>query len=157
MSQIEEQIGHYKQFAAQYEERLTSQKTALEKAHKEELDAVRGNAIADATEASNQALRERLLTLSKFLCAAANIRRSGDSVSLESLSFEAVLFQVYGGSQEAVDSMIKLIDGSDERLLAVEGDALELTCESLSLIGDLLADSLFCRSRCESSFHQVFA
>ncbi|KAJ5105187.1 hypothetical protein NUU61_002534 [Penicillium alfredii] len=126
ISQIEEQIGHYKQFAAQCEERLASQKAALEKTHREELDVVRGNAIADATEAGTKVLRERLLTLSKFLCAAANMRRDGDAESLESRAFEGVLFQVYGGSQDAVNAMVKLIDGADEKVLGVEGETLEL-------------------------------
>ena len=129
VNQIEEQIAIYKQFAAQYEEKLASQKAELLKAHKEELEAVRGNAIADATESSAKALRERLLTMSKFLCAAANLRREGDATTLESLAFEGVLFQVYGGSQDAVNAMVKLIDGADEKVIGVEGDALEFTCE----------------------------
>ncbi|KAJ6035181.1 hypothetical protein N7499_002399 [Penicillium canescens] len=127
VNQIEEQIAIYKQFAAQYEEKLASQKAELLKAHKEELEAVRGNAIADATESSAKALRERLLTMSKFLCAAANLRREGDATTLESLAFEGVLFQVYGGSQDAVNAMVKLIDGAGEKVIGVEGDALEFT------------------------------
>lgn len=129
VAQIEEQLSHYKQFTAQYEERLASQKAALEKAHLEELEAVRGNVIADATEASTRVLREQLLTLSKFLCAAANSRHAGDSESLESRAFEGVLFQVYGGNQNAVTSMMKLIEGADENVVSVEGNALEMTCE----------------------------
>ncbi|KAJ5169057.1 uncharacterized protein N7482_004651 [Penicillium canariense] len=127
VAQIEEQIGHFKQFAAQYEARLESQKADLMKAHQEELEAVRGNAIADATETSSRILREQLLTLSKFLCAAANVRRAGDAESLESRAFEGVLFQVYGGNKEAVDSMVKLIDGADEKVVGVEGDTLDLS------------------------------
>lgn len=129
IAQLEEQLSYYKQFAAQYEERLASQKAALEKAHLEELEAVRGNVVADATETTTRVLRERLLTLSQFLCAAATLRRSGDAESLESRAFESVLFQVYGGNEDAVSAMLKLIEGSDEKLLAVEGDTLELTCE----------------------------
>ena len=128
VAQIEEQIGHYKQFAASYEERLIIQKAELEKAHQEELEAVRANAIADATETNARVLREQLLCLSKFLCAAANLRRAGED-SPESRAFEGVLFQVYGGSQEAVTAMIKLVDGADERVIGVEGETLELTCK----------------------------
>ncbi|KAJ5693271.1 hypothetical protein N7462_002694 [Penicillium macrosclerotiorum] len=127
VAQIEEQIGHYQQVAAQYEARLETQKAALEKTHQEELEAVRGNAIADATETTARVLREQLLTLSKFLCAAANVRRAGDAESLESRAFEGVLFQVYGGNQAAVTSMLKLIDGADEKVASVEGEALELS------------------------------
>ncbi|KAJ5710669.1 hypothetical protein N7488_004825 [Penicillium malachiteum] len=126
VAQIEEQIGHYKEVAGQYEAKLVSQKAALDKAHHEELEAVRANAIADATETSARVLREQLLDVSKFLCAAANLRRAGDE-SAEGRAFEAVLYQVYGGSRDAVTSMVKLIEGSDEKLQDIEGEALDLT------------------------------
>ncbi|KAJ5092711.1 hypothetical protein N7456_008572 [Penicillium angulare] len=126
ISQIEEQIGHYKEIAAQYEEKLVSQKAAITKGHQEELEAVRANAIADATETSTQLLRGQLLTVSKFLCAAANLRRAGDETA-EGRAFEAVLYQVYGGSQDAVTSMLKLIEGADEKLQDIEGVSLDLT------------------------------
>lgn len=129
VAQIEEQLNHYKQFAAQYEERLASQKAELEKAHREELEAVRGNVIADATETTARVMREQLLTLSKFLCAAANSRLAGDAESIESRAFEGVLFQVYGGNQDAVTSMMKLIGGANESVIGVEGNALEMTCK----------------------------
>jgi hypothetical protein len=112
---------------------LESQKATLEKAHQEELEAVRANAIADATETSSRVLREQLLTLTKFLCAAANMRHAGETESLESRAFEGVLFQVYGGNKKAVDSMVKLVDGADEKVVGVEGDALELSCKCCSL------------------------
>ncbi|EAW08008.1 uncharacterized protein ACLA_027300 [Aspergillus clavatus NRRL 1] len=127
IAQIEEQIAQFKSFASHYEERLTSQKTALEKTHREELDAVREQATAEAAEASKKDLRQRLLSLTKFLCAAAAMRRSGDETSAESRAFEGVLYQVYGGSQDAVSSMLKLIDGVDEKIASVEGEILEVT------------------------------
>lgn len=129
VAQIEEQLGHYKQFAAQYEEKLANQKATLEKAHQEELEAVRGNVIADATETTAKALREQLLTLSKFLCAAAQSRHAGDAESPESQAFESVLFQVYGGHSDAVTAMLKLIDGADENVVGIEGNTLDMTCE----------------------------
>lgn len=129
VAQIEEQIAHFKQFASHYEDRLASQKAALEKAHREELDAFREKAAAEATKTSQKEFGDRLLTLSKFLCTAAVMRRSGDETSSESRAFEGVLFQVYGGSKEAVDSMRKLIDGVDEKVPSVEGGSLDSTCE----------------------------
>ena len=128
VAQIEEQFSHYREFAAQYEERLASQKAALEKIHQEELEAVRANAVADTTEATSRVLRQQLLTLSKFLCAAANSRRAGEE-SLESRALEGVLFQVYAGNQDAVNSMLKLINGADDKVPSVEGPDLEFSCE----------------------------
>jgi hypothetical protein len=57
------------------------------------------------------------------------MRRSGDETSPESRAFEGVLYQVYGGSQDAVSSMLKLIDGVDEKVASVEGETLEVTCK----------------------------
>lgn len=129
VAQIEEQIAHFKQFAKHYEEKLASQKAALEKAHRQELDSQREKAVAEATKVSQARLGERLLALSKFLCTAAVMRRSGDESSNESRAFEGVLFQVYGGSQEAVASMLKLTDGVDEKVTSVDGVPLDFTCE----------------------------
>lgn len=126
VAQIEEQIIQYKQFAASYEERLVSQKTELEKAHKEEVASVREKAVAEADYASKDGLRKQLLSLSKFLCAAAAMRRSGDETSSDSHAFEGVLYQVYGGSQDAVTSMIKLVEGVDEKIVSVEGTELDI-------------------------------
>lgn len=131
VAQIEEQIIQYKQFAASYEERLVSQKTELEKAHKEEVASVREKAVAEADYASKDGLRKQLLSLSKFLCAAAAMRRSGDETSSDSHAFEGVLYQVYGGSQDAVTSMIKLVEGVDEKIVSVEGTELDITCKAL--------------------------
>lgn len=143
VAQIEEQIAHYKQFANYYEERLASQKAELEKAHKEELasiqkthkelESTQKNNVGKATETNEKGLRRQLLTLSKFLCAAAAMRRSGDETSNDSHAFEGVLYQVYGGSQEAVTSMLKLINGVDEKIVSVEGSELGITCKEPSL------------------------
>ena len=129
VSQIEEQIAHYKEFAAYYEERLANQKEDLEKDHKEELDSAREKTIAETSEANQKDLRRRLLTLSKFLLAAAEKRRSGDESSTDAQAFEAVLYQVYTGSEDAVTNMLKLIDGVDEKITNLEGTELDSTCK----------------------------
>ncbi|KAJ5645484.1 hypothetical protein N7507_011495 [Penicillium longicatenatum] len=133
VAQIEEQLGHYKQFAAQYEEKIANQKAALDeqkaaldKIHQEELAAVRANALADATESTSRVLRENLLDVAKFLCAAANLRRAGDETP-EGVAFEAVLYQVYAGNQDAVTSMVKLIEGAEEPIQGLEGETLDFT------------------------------
>ncbi|EEA23144.1 hypothetical protein TMatcc_002004 [Talaromyces marneffei ATCC 18224] len=127
VAQIEEQIAQYKQFAAHYEERLVSQKTSLETAHKQELDAAREKAEAEAKESQEATVRAQLLTLSQFLRSAASFRRAGDAESAESQAFEGVLLQVYGGNQDAVASMLKLIHGVDDKVTGVDGQVLDVT------------------------------
>ncbi|KAL2863560.1 uncharacterized protein BJX67DRAFT_363270 [Aspergillus lucknowensis] len=58
------------------------------------------------------------------------MRLSGDESSPESRAFEGVLYQVYGGSMDAVASMQKLIGGVDENIVSVEGHTLEVTCKA---------------------------
>lgn len=131
VTQIEEQIAQYKQFASHYEERLVSQKAALETAHKEEIEAIKQKAAAEAKESQERKLKAQLLTLSQFLRTAASFRHESDEAPVESPAFEGVLFQIYGGTKDAVDSMIKLIDGSEDKVLGVEEHPLDISCKLL--------------------------
>jgi hypothetical protein len=129
VAQLEEQVMLCKQVSTFYEERLVSQKATLKKEHKEELDAARETIVAELAEANQKVLREQLLTLSQFLRAAAAMRRAGDETASENRAFEGVLFQVYGGTHEAVDSMLKLIEGADEKVPSVDCETLDVTCQ----------------------------
>lgn len=132
---IEEQLSQFKQYAAHYEERIMKQKEELDKVHNEKLDTIKQNLVAETLQSAEKDFRERLLTLSKFLRAAAAMRRSGDDTSNDSRAFEGSLFQVYGGTDEAVEAMIKIIDGTDEKVLSVENEPLEVTCKYLHSTG----------------------
>lgn len=46
----------------------------------------------------------------------------------DSRAFEGALYQVYGGTDEAVNAMIKLIEGADEKVPSVESELLDVTC-----------------------------
>ena len=109
---------------------MVAKETELTRSFADDLETVRANAIADATESAKKAERRRLHTLAKFLCSAAILRRDGE-VNTESQAFEAVLFQIYGGSQESVSNMLKVIDGIDEKITSDENKELEVTCEYL--------------------------
>lgn len=108
----------------------------MEKAHREELDALKEKVTAEVTaevraevqEAAEKQFRERLLNFSRFLRAAAAMRGVADVTSSDSRAFEGSLYQVYGGTEEAVNAMIKLIDGADEKALSVESELLDVTC-----------------------------
>ncbi|KAL4786720.1 hypothetical protein BJX76DRAFT_346069 [Aspergillus varians] len=136
ISQLEEQIAHYKEFATFYEQRLASQKAALEKAHTEELEALREKAANAAPEVKKEDFTQQLLTVSQFLCAAAVRRLHGNETEIENRAFEGVLSQVYGGHLDAVASMQKLINGVDENVLSVEGDPLEVTYSKVKQLSE---------------------
>lgn len=112
---------------------MASQKAELEKAHKE-LEALREEAAnAPAAQAAPEVKKEdfsqQLLRVAKFLCAAAVRRHRGLGSEVDTLAFEGVLAQVYSGDLNAVVSMQKLIDGTDEKVSSVEGNILDITCE----------------------------
>ncbi|PGG98126.1 hypothetical protein GX51_06975 [Blastomyces parvus] len=124
--QIEEQINQYKQYGQYYEDRLSSQKAEIEKAHKDELNAFKEKVIAETLESAEKTFEQRLLVLSQFLRAAAAMRRSGDETSSDSRAFEGALFQVYGGTEEAVSAMVKLINGTEDIVPSVDAEPLDV-------------------------------
>ncbi|KAL4911982.1 hypothetical protein BDW62DRAFT_195670 [Aspergillus aurantiobrunneus] len=136
IAQLEEQIAHYKEFAAFYEQRLARQKAELEKAHKEELEDLREKAANAAPEVKKDDFTQQLLSVSKFLCAAAIRRLHGNESDIENRAFEGVLVQVYGGHLDAVASMQKLIGGVDEKILSVEGEPLEVTYSKVKQLSE---------------------
>jgi polyhydroxyalkanoate synthesis regulator phasin len=140
IAQTEEQLAHYNELAAIYEQRLASQKAELEEAHKQEVESLQEKAAAAAAaevpESPKEDIDQKLLSLSKFLSAVANLRHTGDGTSPKSRAFEGVLFQVYGGSLDAVASMKKLIDGVDEKISSVEGETLDITYSKVKQLSE---------------------
>ncbi|KAJ0423864.1 hypothetical protein BJY00DRAFT_27676 [Aspergillus carlsbadensis] len=128
IAQTEEQLTHYNELAAIYEQRLASQRAELEEAHKQEMESLQEKATtAKVPESPKEDIDQQLLSLSKFLSAAAALRHAGDDTSPKSRAFEVVLYQVYGGSLDAVASMKKLIDGVDEQISSHDGETLDIT------------------------------
>ena len=128
--QLEEQISHYKQFDEEYQKRLQAEKSALDSAHRDELQKVKDAAVAEAIAEGKKEGKENLLVLSKFLRAAAAKRQGGDETSPENRAFEGALLLVYGGEAGAVDAMESLISGSEEKVPTVESTPSDFTCES---------------------------
>ena len=127
--QLEEQIAQYKQFDDDYQKRLTSEKAALESIHRGELEKIKDTAITATRAEAKAEAKDSLLVLSKFLRAAAAKRQDGDETTEENRAFEGALLLVYGGDINAVLAMEKLIEGSDEKVPATNGDTLEVTCK----------------------------
>ena len=83
----------------------------------------------EAKEAADKLLEGKLLTLSRFLRAAAAKRSDGEDTAEENLAFEGALLLIYGGDNSAVQAMLKLIDGSEDIVPAVEGQPSNFTCK----------------------------
>ena len=129
LAQLEEQLEQVKKMDDDFTRRFAGEKDALERAHEGELAKATEAAAEEARAAADAQVGARLLTLSRFLRAAAARRQDGDEALEENRAFEGVLLQVYGGDTAAVAAMGKLIDGSDESVPTVEGTLLSCTCE----------------------------
>ena len=129
LAQFEEQVTQYKQFDEDHQKRLQAEKSALDTAHKDELQKVKDAAVAEAVAEAKKEGKENLLVLSKFLRAAAAKRQGGDETSPENRAFEGALLLVYGGESGAVVAMESLISGSEEKVPTVESIPSDFSCE----------------------------
>ncbi|KAI1171643.1 hypothetical protein F4777DRAFT_582688 [Nemania sp. FL0916] len=132
LAQYEDQLAQYKKVDEDYRSRSTLDKAALEKTLTEKYEKEKADAISQATEnaAANikQAVHDSLLTLSQFLrLAAARRSEDADAGLDENMALEGVLLNVYSGDEQAVSTMLKLIEGSSEPTRSVSGDELQTT------------------------------
>jgi len=124
LSQMEEQLAQYIKVDEQYRTQAAADKAELEQSIQKAKDA----AVAEAKESFDKNLRGRLLVLSQFLRLAAYRREeSTDPESDESQAIEGVLLAIYAGDESAVNSMLKLVEGSSDQILSVPGEQLETT------------------------------
>ncbi|KAI1404436.1 hypothetical protein F4819DRAFT_483609 [Hypoxylon fuscum] len=132
LAQFEEQLAHCKKVDEEYRSRAAQEKASLEKsltdkAEKEKADAINQLKEQAAIE-TKKVQRENLLVLSQFLrLAAARRTEEADSGLDENMALEGVLLNVYSGDDNAVSTMVKLIEGSDEKTFSVNGDELQTT------------------------------
>ena len=111
---------------------MSTEKSALEATHADELQKVKEAAIAEAAADGKKEAKDNLLVLSKFLRAAAAKRQGGDESSPENRAFEGALLLVYGGEIGAVVAMESLISGSDEKVPTVDQSPSDFTCKFVS-------------------------
>ncbi|EFR03390.1 hypothetical protein MGYG_06389 [Nannizzia gypsea CBS 118893] len=127
IAHIEEQITQYKQLEAYHEEQRTKEIAKIQAQHKEEIESLKTNLETESKENVEKCFKDRLLVLSRFLRAAAAMRGVADEQSIQARGFEGALYQVYGGTEQAVEAMVKLIDGTDDKVPSVESEILDIT------------------------------
>lgn len=92
----------------------------------EAINEIKEKADAD----SKKTLHDSLLTLSQFLrLAAARRSEEADAGLDENMALEGVLLNVYSGDENAVSTMLKLIEGSEEKTQSVSGEELQTSCK----------------------------
>ncbi|KAK4102024.1 hypothetical protein N658DRAFT_506731 [Parathielavia hyrcaniae] len=126
--QLEEQLAQHKKVAREYLARIAEQEKSLtDKFEKEKADAVAE--LTEKAEAdARTALHDNFLILSQFLrLAAARRVEDADSTSDESQALEGVLLNVYSGDENAVATMLKMVQGADEQTRSTTGETLQTT------------------------------
>ncbi|KAF1918012.1 hypothetical protein BDU57DRAFT_514539 [Ampelomyces quisqualis] len=126
-AQLEEQFGHFQKFGQEQENKFIRERELLKKSHSTELETMRDTLKAEAVLEQKKVLKEKILTLSRFLRAAAARRQLEDDDSDLTKAFEGALLQVYGGDATAVLAAEKLIEGADEGVPSTEGVMLGVT------------------------------
>ena len=130
LAQFEEQLAQAKKVEQDHRARLAEfEKTLSDKFEKEKSDLIAETKDKAAAEA-NASLKENLLVLSQFLrLAAARRAEEADSTADENQALEGVLLNVYSGDDNAVATMLKLVQGVDEPTTSTAGDVLKTTCK----------------------------
>lgn len=104
------------------------EKSLTAKHDKDKADTVAQLKEQNAGEAA-ETQRASLLLLSQFLRLAAARRSEDADASLdENMALEGVLLNVYSGDDTAVSTMLKLVEGSNDKTQSVNGDELQTTC-----------------------------
>ncbi|ORY17990.1 hypothetical protein BCR34DRAFT_660565 [Clohesyomyces aquaticus] len=127
LQQLEEQIAQYKKFDQEYQQKIAQEKEILQKSHSSELEKLRDTLKAEAALEAKKEFKEKFLTLSRFLRAAAARRQLEDDDSDLTKAFEGALLLVYGGDAVAVSAAEKLIEGSEDSVPSTEGVPLSVT------------------------------
>ncbi|KAH7146404.1 hypothetical protein EDB81DRAFT_856812 [Dactylonectria macrodidyma] len=124
LAQYEEQLVQYQKVDEQYRTRIAAEKAEWER----NLEKVKADSISEAEKTSQKALKDNLLVLSQFLRLAAYRREEAkDPESDESQAIEGVLLAIYSGDDLAVQSMLNLVNGTEDQIVSVPGEQLETT------------------------------
>ncbi|ORY64136.1 uncharacterized protein BCR38DRAFT_392629 [Pseudomassariella vexata] len=132
LAQLEESLAQYKKVDEEYRARSQTDKAKLEKELTEKLEKEKADALLAVTEKAAEDAKklqhDSLLLLSQFLrLAAARRSEDADQTLDENMALEGVLLNVYSGDENAVSTMMNLIDGVDEKARSVSGDELQTT------------------------------
>ncbi|KAG6005034.1 hypothetical protein E4U21_000549 [Claviceps maximensis] len=124
LAQMEQQLVQFQKVHEQYRLRAAADKAEWEKS----IEKAKNDAVSDAKAGFQQSLKDSLLTLSQFLRLAAYRREeASEPESDESQAIEGVLLAIYAGDDNAVSSMLKLVQGTDDKVFSVPGEELQTT------------------------------
>ncbi|RMZ77873.1 hypothetical protein DV738_g4191, partial [Chaetothyriales sp. CBS 135597] len=127
VSQLEEQVSHYRAFFHEVEERFNREKAELIESHQQEVARLRQEIEEQSQTPKTKDIDDELKVISHFLHAAASKRQSEDADSEEVRAFEGILLQIYQGNFTALTTLRNLIIGSEEKVADTENNLLDVT------------------------------
>ncbi|KAB5582358.1 hypothetical protein GE09DRAFT_264821 [Coniochaeta sp. 2T2.1] len=132
LAQLQEQLTQYLKVDQEYRGRLATEKAAFEKNLTEKLEKEHQAALAqvkaEADKEAAKTVHDNLLAVSQFLrLAAARRAEEADSQLDENMALEGVLLHVYSGDENAVATMLKLVQGVNEPTRSTSGETLKST------------------------------
>ncbi|KAK6384765.1 uncharacterized protein PV06_08865 [Exophiala oligosperma] len=127
LSQLEEQLQSFRTFAQDLEDKFAKEKSALVESHEAEVASLKQKVLQEAEDAKSKAIEDGLRVITHFLHTAASKRQSEDADSEEGRAFEGALLLVYQGNETSLMTLKSLIYGTEEKVLDVQGEALDYT------------------------------
>lgn len=131
VAQLEEQVVQYQKIEEQYRTRAAADKAEWEKSQ----EKATADAVAEAKADFTKSQHDNLLILSQFLRLAAYRREEAhDPESDESQAIEGVLLAIYSGDENAVQAMLKFVNGTDDPVFSVPGEQLQTTYSQIKAL-----------------------
>ena len=142
VTQLEEQLAHFRAFAHELEEQAAKEKLILVEAHETEIARVKEEAKSNIEGSNTKAVEDALHVIIQFLHAAASKRQVEDAESDEARAFEGALLLVYQGNETALSTLKDLIYGTDVQVADVQGESLDFTFAQVKASSMQSADDL---------------
>lgn len=129
VARLEEQLAQYEKIDGEYRAQVASVKSDIEKTYEQDKADAVAEVKKQAEEDAKKSLHDGLLVLSQFLRLAAHRRAEApESTEDEDQALEGILLGVYGGDEAAVNVMLRLCEGTEDKTAGVGGETLQTTC-----------------------------
>ena len=127
LAQLEEQLQAFRSFAQEIEDKFAKEKSGLVESHEAEITSIKEKILQEAEDIKSKAIEDGLRVITHFLHTAASKRQSEEADTEEGRAFEGALLLVYQGNETSLVTLKNLIDGTEDKVSDVQGEALDFT------------------------------
>ncbi|KAK3997198.1 hypothetical protein QBC44DRAFT_109104 [Cladorrhinum sp. PSN332] len=128
LAQLEQQLAQLKTIEQEHRAHLAKHEKALTEKFEKEREELIAETKQKAAEEAAATLKTDFLLVSQFLRLAASRRAEDHDATLdENQALEGILLYLYSGDDNAVATMNKLVQGSDEQTRSTAGETLQTT------------------------------